>query len=203
MTTTDIIKAYPYVQFSDDENITAWFDAFNTYAQVYLDWFNNTPLAIYTNDSISGEFLDWVANGIYGCYRVPIAYGRSHDIGALNTYTPNEITLNTQKVKAATTTQTMTDDIFRRVITWNFYKGDGLQFTIPWIKRRVSRFLYGIDGFSDTYGVSVSIEAKTVTIAITVSSSMDFYAKALQSVIDDGIVNWPIGYSVNVTITEN
>ncbi|WMJ65680.1 hypothetical protein RBI80_00330 [Klebsiella variicola] len=31
-------------------------------------------------------------------------------------------------------------------MTWNFYKGDGFYFSIPWIKRRILRFLLGVNG---------------------------------------------------------
>jgi hypothetical protein len=43
---------------------------------------------------------------------------------------------------------TTTDDIYRRVLTWHFYKGDGNYFSMPFLKRRVWRFLYGQDGKS-------------------------------------------------------
>ncbi|MGA3767720.1 hypothetical protein ACPBXC_29065, partial [Escherichia coli] len=38
------------------------------------------------------------------------------------------------------------DDLFKRIMTWNFYKGDGFYFSIPWIKRRILRFLLGVNG---------------------------------------------------------
>ena len=195
MPTPDIIRAYPYVQFSDDENICAWFDAFNTYAQQYLDWFNNTPLAIYTNANIKGDLLDWVANGVYGVYRTPIAYGNSRSIGPLNTYTPNELPFNQGRELSHQTSFTMTDDIFKRVITWNFYKGDGLQMSIPWLKRRVARWM----GLSIP---SVSVSVNTLpgnVISITVTNGDSFSFNALQSVINNNLVNIPFGYTFSLS----
>lgn len=192
MPTPDIIRAYPYVQFSDDENICAWFDAFNTYAQQYLDWFNNTPLAIYTNENIKGDLLDWVANGVYGVYRTPIAYGNSRSIGPLNTYTPNELPFNQGKKLSDNTSYTMTDDIFKRVITWNFYKGDGLQMSIPWLKNRVSRFC---DVPRDQVSITI-LSGRLVVISVSgVSSEILSY---LQSIIELGLVNLPFAYTYTV-----
>ena len=192
MTTTEIIKSYPYVQFADDENITAWFDAYNAYAQQYLDWFNNTPLAVYTRSEISGALLDWVANGVYGCYRTPIAFGNSRSIGPLNTYTPNYIPFNQGKELSDQTSFTMTDDIFKRVITWNFYKGDGVQLSIPWLKKRIARFTDL--NFMD---VSVTVGAdRAVTVKITGASSE--ILSYLQSIMELGLVNLPIGYTFTV-----
>lgn len=192
MTTTDIIKSYPYVQFADDENITAWFDAYNTYAQQYLDWFNNTPLAVYTRSEISGALLDWVANGVYGCYRTPIAFGNSRSIGPLNTYTPNYIPFNQGKELSDVTSFTMTDDIFKRVITWNFYKGDGVQISIPWLKKRIARFT-GLN-FMD---ISVTVGAnKSVMVKVTGADSE--ILSYLQSIMQLSLVNLPIGYTFTV-----
>jgi hypothetical protein len=78
----------------------------------------------------SGPLLDWVANGIYGEYRATLQ-------GAL-----------------------VSDDVFQRCITWDFYKGDGQQFNIRWLKRRLMRFLTGTNGtdpgINQTYNISVT-----------------------------------------------
>lgn len=197
MTTTAIIPSYPYVQFADDVNISAWFAAYNTYAQKYLDWFNDTPLFDYTNSSVTGAFLDWIANGVYGVYRTPIPCGQGRYIGPLNTYTPNEIPLNQQKESSGAASYAMTDDIFRRVITWNFYKGDGLNPSIPWLKRRVARFL-GADvvGHND---ISITISSRTVSIKIINSSNYNSTVISnMKSVISLGYVNLPFNYTFTV-----
>jgi hypothetical protein len=58
---------------------------------------------------------------------------------------------------------TTTDDIFRRIITWHFWKGDGKVFDVRWLKRRVMRFLTGVDGTAGdtdmTYPVSITFGA--------------------------------------------
>lgn len=200
MTTTTIIPSYPYVQFADDVNISAWFSAYNTYAQKYLDWFNSTPLFDYTNTSVTGEFLDWIANGVYGVYRTPIPYGVDRYIGPLNTYTPNYLPLNQRKLADQSATYVMTDDIFRRVITWNFYKGDGLNPSIPWLKRRISRFLGG-DVVEHT-DISVTVTGRTVAIVIENSSNYNStLIKYMENVISLGYVNLPFNYTFTVGTT--
>lgn len=197
MTTQTVIPAYPYVQFADDENISAWFDAYNSCALDYLNWFNNYPLFDYTNTSVTGDFLDWIANGVYGVYRTPIPYGDIRYKGPLNTYTPNDITLNTRVQLSSLSSFVMTDDVFRRVITWNFYKGDGMQFSILWLKKRVMRFLGG--STDDLSNISVSISSHAVTIKIY---NEDVYGSTLvtylESVISNGCVNLPFNYTFSV-----
>lgn len=199
MTTTSIIPIYPYIQFADDENISAWFSAHNEYAQQYLDWFSETPLAVYTNDNISGALLDWVANGVYGVYRIPIASISSRSVGEINTYSPNELPINQGKVYDTSSVTLMTDDVLKRLITWDFYKGDGPQFTIPWIKNRVARFLYGIGGYTNTDNISVKFTAvRTVQIQVVASKSISSLAQQLYNLLLAGIPNFPYGYTVSM-----
>jgi hypothetical protein len=67
------------------------------------------------------------------------------------------------------------DDLYRRILTWHFLKGDGNYFSTEFLKRRVWRFLYGTDGktpdplgpvsIADTQQISVSLGAnRNVTI---------------------------------------
>jgi hypothetical protein len=61
------IPCYVYYEFSDDENIQAFFSAANAMTQQYVSWFNQISLPIYTG--LSGTLLDWIANNLYGYYR--------------------------------------------------------------------------------------------------------------------------------------
>ena len=67
---------------------------------------------------------------------------------------------NAYKIVGPSNVTVTTDDIFKRIITWNFYKGDGKVFNIRWLKRRIMRFLYGTNGsapnIDQTYQVSVT-----------------------------------------------
>lgn len=158
------IPAYPYWQYADDDDIQALFEAYNQAAQYYMDWFNTTPLAVYTNPNVSGFLLDWVAQGLYGMVRPLLGSGFSRRIGAIDTYAINQLAIDATKVISGGTFQTATDDIFKRIMTWNFYKGDGLMFSTTWLKRRVMRFLTGVGGLDgldghgvhETYGISVN-----------------------------------------------
>lgn len=128
-----IIKSYLYVQYNDDPALQAFVNAFNEMAQDYLDTFNHLNLPIYSTAPVEAELLDWVAKGLYGFDRPVLPL------------------------------TTVDDDLFRRVITWHFFKGDGMVFNTTWLKRRIMRFLFGVDGINfnveQTYRVSVIMDA--------------------------------------------
>lgn len=141
-----IIPAYLYEQYSDDAALQAFVQAYNTLAQGYLDWFNSTPLPAYTDSNVSGDLLDWAAQGIYGIQRPVISSIVSRVTGAMNTYAMNSRAMNRRHVSLSGSAQPATDDYYKRVLTWFLYAGDGKQFSISWLRRRVARFLYGVDG---------------------------------------------------------
>lgn len=166
MTLTRTIPSYAYWQYSDDDDIQAFVAAFNEMAQEYVDWFNEIQLPVYTNAGLSGALLDWVIEGIYGLTRPSLPLGHSLQIGALNTYAFNTIAFNDGNLETAGASPgdpnyyAASDDTFRRILTWHFFKGDGKVFDIRWLKRRVMRFLYGTNGVNfnvdQTYQISVT-----------------------------------------------
>ena len=84
----------------------------------------------------TGDLLDWTANGLYGIARPTLGNALA------------------------------TDDVYQRVITWAFYKGDGKAFNIRWLKRRIMRFLAGANGtdpgVNQTYQISVRFGAPNI-----------------------------------------
>ena len=165
------IKSYLYEEYNDDDDLQAFVDAYNAYTQEYLNTFNDIELPIYTNPQISGALLDWVAQGLYGMTRPYLTSGRNRNIGPFNTYVLNGNAFNTQKKVGNQTTVLVNDDIFKRCMTWNFYKGDGKQFNVLWLKRRIMRFLFGANGApfnaDNSYQISVTFGAnQEVTITL-------------------------------------
>ena len=167
---TKIFPAYPYAEYLPDDDIEAFFISYNELAQYYLDWFNQVPLSVYTNSQINGLLLDWIAQGIYNTIRPTLASNQTIDIGSLNTFALNTHPLNYFDRLTPTTFYNTTDDIFKRILTWNFYKGDGFTFNIEWLKRRVLRFLIGANGIDpgmdQTYQISVSFSGTQCNINI-------------------------------------
>ncbi|MHB8914728.1 MAG: hypothetical protein ACYC4K_02825 [Thiobacillus sp.] len=142
-----IAPSYLYAEYSDDSDLQAFVSSYNAIAQGYLDWFNNTPLGVYSSPAITGPLLDWVAGGVYGMERPYLSTISNKNIGgATNTAPTNKIATNQHKTVRSGTAQIVNDDLFKRVITWHTYLGDGRQMSIPWIKRRVARFIYGANG---------------------------------------------------------
>jgi len=155
---TKVIPAVLYQEYNDDDDLQAFFKAFNDLAQEDIDWFVNIGLPIYTG--LSGNLLDFVAAGLYGLYRPALPFGKNANEGPLNTWALNTFTLNTIKKVGNQQYYATTDDVFKRILTWLFFKGDGKVFTVRWLKRRIVRFLEGVDGVSfnvdQTYRVSVT-----------------------------------------------
>lgn len=154
------IKSYLYVEYNDDDDLQGFVDAYNTLAQQYIDWFNSINLPVYTNPNVLGTLLDWVLNNLYGQIRPALSSGRNRNLGPLNTYAPNVLAPNQRKVIGAQNVTATNDDFYKRIATWNFYKGDGKIVNVRWIKRRVMRFLLGVNGTdinpNNTYQVSVT-----------------------------------------------
>lgn len=161
---TKLLPSYAYAQYRDDSDVLAFVKAFNTQAQEYIDLLNSLSLPIYTGAIIAGSLLDWVGTGLYNIVRPTLPAQATTTIrGALNTLALNTTSLNAQQRTVLTSYYVVSDDIYKRIITWNFYKGDGNTFSIRWLKRRVMRFLTGADGVdpgvNSTYQISVTFGA--------------------------------------------
>lgn len=173
-TLTVTIPAYLYREYADDEDLQAFVRAYNDLTQSYVSWFADIGLPVYTGTQIGGQLLDWVAEGLYGMVRPSLSSGRNRDVGPLNTYAYNTLPLNKRKKVGPSNITVTTDDVFKRIMTWNFYKGDGNRFNVRWLKRRVMRFLIGENGsapnIDQTYSVSVTFGDGLVSVRIAVGT---------------------------------
>ena len=196
------IPAYIYTQYQDDDAIWAFFDSFNKMAQEYVDFFNSLNLPVYTG--LPGTLLDWVAQGIYGLSRPSIPVGLLYNIGPYNTWAFNTIPLNMQVQEGTQTFVTLNDDYYKRYLTWHHYRGDGKQLSIPWLKRRVGRWLYGINGTDFDIGnldsISIVSAAGVFTITITSDASTITAAQLLQAAVASSIVELPFQYTFTVVV---
>ena len=158
----NVIPSFLYEEYSDDDDLQAFVDAQNALTQQFLDWFNVVQLPVYTSDQITGLLLDWVGAGLYGFPRPSILTGISRRLGPYGTtwYGQPPIAYGKTKVSALPTSEIVDDDIYKRILTWHFYKADGKYFAIKWLKKRVMRFLIGTDGtapnIDQTYQISVT-----------------------------------------------
>jgi hypothetical protein len=197
--------AYCFQQYADDDNIWAWFTAYNQIAEQYLLWFNTLNLPIYTGGIVSGALLDWVALGIYGMVRPSVTTGSTRSLGAMATLAMSETPMAWRTVTSTETLQSTTDDIFRRMMTWNLYKGDGFVFNVEWLKRRVLRFVNGPNGISpvidNTFSVSVSMSGNVFTVLVTTTYTS--VVTLLNALIQSGACATPFQYSFSVSIPIN
>jgi hypothetical protein len=202
---TENLPAYLYQQYTDapfSEDIQAFFDAYNTFSQLNLDRINGLNLPVYTNPNINGDLLDWVAQGIYGIKRPTIPEGlTSSNLGVYNTIPYDTEPYNQNVTSSATTFYTVNDDYFKRIITWNFYKGDGFFFNITWLKRRIIRFLNGVNGvavpINNTYDVSI-VPFFGVDFQISLPSTEQ--SILLKSAIQAGVLYVPFEFTFTVVL---
>jgi hypothetical protein len=199
---TNTIPMYLYEQYRDDADLRAFVAAHNGLIQQYIDLFNQIELPVYTNPMIQGALLDWVAAGLYGMTRPVLFSGRNNFLGPYNTATLNTLAFNETKRVGASNVTVTNDDIFKRIMTWRLYRGDGKTFNVKWLKRRIVRFLNGPNGtapvIDNTYNVSVSFAAnRTINVVLP---NVEF-ANFLQQAIQSGAVELPFQYSFNVTVS--
>ena len=202
-TLVNVIPSYPYIQYNDDASVQAFVQAFNQMAQQYVNTFNQLNLPIYTSNTIVGPLLDWVATGLYGYPRPGLPTAGITAKGPYNTYAYNSAIAYGGNTLGENQTFTATsDDIYKRCLTWAFYKGDGKQFNIPWLKRRIVRFLTGANGtapdIDSTYNISITFTgayAATITIATTTISTI------LKAGVVSGALQLPFQIDWTVTLT--
>jgi hypothetical protein len=154
------IPSYLYQEYSDDDDLQAFVASYNALAQEYVNWFAAANLGDYTSEIVVGALLDWVAEGLYGMARPTLASGRAQYLGPFDTARFNALQFNGQKRIGSANYQVTSDDVFKRILTWHVYKGDGKVFDVRWLKRRVMRFLIGANGtapnIDETYQISVT-----------------------------------------------
>lgn len=198
-----VIPAYPYTQYNDDPNIVAFFSAYNELAQGYLDYLNALNLPCWTSPSITGGLLDWIALGIYG-ERRPLLQLSEDAIarGAYNTIDYNAIPYAGLKNYAPGSTAYVADDYFKRILTWNFYKDDGSHFCIDWLKRRLARFIHGVNGIDpplqNTFDISVTVNNGEFSIVLPdYDDGISFF---LKDAIEQSLVKLPFIYRYSVSV---
>jgi hypothetical protein len=199
---TTILPSYLYQQYQKldtTQYLQAFFDAYNITAQQYLDQTNNLNLPIYTK--MNAPLLDWVANSLYGMQRPSLSNTSTFSpLGAYDTVPYDSLPYNKNVLNNPTSFYTITDDYFQRMITWNFYKEDGFQYTTSWLKRRIARFLYGVNGtdipdIADLYNISVTYPTAN---GITITIPNLPISPILKSSIQYGVLNVPYQYTYNV-----
>lgn len=177
------LLAYLYQQYSDDNDLQGFVLAYNIYVQLFINWFNTINLPIYT--ALSGALLDWVAQGLYGIIRPTLFSDVPQAIGPLATTELATIALAMLELENNISNVAVTsDDIFKRIITWHFYKGDGKNISTSWIRARITRFMFGVNG-ADFQGPfpTLSIQWTENQLSITIVSdwSTCTYSGALMS----------------------
>jgi hypothetical protein len=181
--------------------LQAFFTAYNNESQTRLNATNNLNLPIYTEQN--APLLDWTAYGIYGVIRPSLGSPTKFSpLGVYDTVPYNTLAYSQDVETSPSNYYLVNDDIFKRILTWNFYKGDGFQYNTQWLKRRVKRFLLGVNGIDfpidNTYNISVAYSSgNTVTITVPNYAVTPIFESALQS----GVLNLPFEYNYVINIS--
>ena len=196
--TPPTLHAYPYLQYQDDPNIVAFFDAYNSISDQYLRTINTLGLPNYL--LLTAPLLDWVGLSLYGTPRESVPVGGGRRIGPFNTFDYNTNEMNVERSLNSGNFYTLSDQAYIAVIQWNNFKGDGFQFTKRWLKRRVMRFLGGYLFPDESYQVSVTITGRAVTITLAAGIAPLTLAPILQAAIASGLLLLPFQYTFTVVI---
>lgn len=193
--------SYLYQQYRDDPHLRALVAVQNEYQQAILDQLNALNLPVYTGGLVAGELLDWVLQGVYGVFRPTFGFVNTAEAGSpYNTDPYDSVVYNGDSFTATFSFQVATDDQYRRVATWNLYKGDGYQFGGRWLKRRVARFLIGPNGtdpgIDQTYLIGVVFGADN-EITINCDSSL-LGIDVLTQAVAGGFLLLPFEYTYTV-----
>lgn len=196
---TTTLNSYPYVQYSDDENVSAFFTAYNSASLSNLSYVNGLNLPNFLSQT--GTLLNYTVQGIYGISRQDLPFGGPRPFGPFNTFELNQEELNEFKFISNSNSYAVSDLVFQRITQWCIYKGDGFQFTPKWLKRRVIRFLSGELYPDNTYQVSVTYPTLQSILIIINSGeySLDL-APILAAGIEAGVLLLPLEYTVTVEI---
>lgn len=196
----NIIPSYLYQEYADDENLQAFVASHNALAQGYLDWFNDTPLGVYVAPSIGGPLLDWIGAGIYDMPRPVLSSGYSRLLSGYNTGVIDEGVYNEGTLQqVSTASMQTTDDLYKRILTWNLYRGDGQVFCLQWLKNRIARFINGANG-TDCAVLEFQPEIDVAGSVFTVSYLSSTAFSALQLAYANGVLAFPFQYTMTFIV---
>lgn len=169
---TEIVPSYLYFQYALDEDLQALVTSYNENAQLVLDWFQwlippyYPPVSgTFILDGKEYNYLDWVIEGIYGYKRPNVSAIELVPIkGPTASHMIAELAIAEFVGQSEDNYVYCPDDIYKRCLTWNLYKADGFTFSTTWLKRRIYRFLYGVDGTDVQIGYTpkVSVDFRDV-----------------------------------------
>ena len=190
-----VIPSYLYQEYSDDDNLQAFVNSFNGLANSYLDWFTDNPFAVYTSPGISGPLLDWLATGIYGIPRPVLSNASNQRLAGFGEIYFGELAYGTLNYISTGASNFASDDLYKRTLTWNLYKGDGKNFSMSWLKKRIGRFLLGSNGtdVSPLNGAPSIIVSNGV---FTVSFYSSTIFSNMQALYANGALSFPFMYSM-------
>lgn len=201
----NVIPSYAYQQYADDDNIQAFISAYNQLTQGYLNWFNSTPLALYTSPNVTGQLLDWIGNGIYGIPRPVFSSLTTFFRGtAINNFPIDVMDIDGSIHSESGTAVLANDDFYKRTLTWHAYIGNGRMCNATVLRLRIARFLYGVNGtditLSQAQNVSITVDTGPAGYDIVIPSSANPASTYFQQAFQAGLLAFPFMLAADVSI---
>ncbi|WP_196424728.1 hypothetical protein [Commensalibacter melissae] len=198
---THKLYMYLYLQWKEDDNLDAFVKVHNETTDKYLDEIRKLNIPNYKTKN--GKFLDYVAKNLYGISRKPLLNAQTIVEMGINIDDPNTISPNDAKILSNSFRHEITDIEFRKIIEWNVYREDGFHFTIPWLKRRLSRFLSYSSGDMDMNSISIVAENRKITIRLLNDLQKSPYRELLKGVLLNKTINLPFMFEFELEDIDN
>lgn len=201
-------QSYLYGEYRDDPDLRATRTAYNQEANGIFQWMQQNPVADYRSSAVGSNLLDWVGLGLYNMSRkVLVSSSGGGATGSFGDVVMGHSPFAGGKITAPTSLAlNLSDDQYRRAITWTIYAGDGWVFNTDWLRRRIARFMFVADGYgefqvADLQLISIQwIGLRSANVFITAPAMSSALALILSVGLSTGYLQIPLGYTINITL---
>lgn len=211
------IPSETYFQYRRAGDMVWLFKSFGDFVNAYRGLLSTVSLGDFNNCQISGPLLKYVASCVYGINSNDV-YWKKPKLsinGTIASFRIDLLAIDSSFVFNPPSTKkiVLSDDLLRRILTWKLYRdyqletpanmnivpGHGMdangeyEFTVPWLKRRVARFLCG-DG-SQSIHISVRFGANRTVIISSWGVGDEKSITDLEGLINSPLLGLPTYYS--------
>jgi hypothetical protein len=153
--------------FEKSPDVNAIVDASNAELNTCIENLRNLSVAQY-NDKCC-DWLDWFALGVYGFQRPIIAIDDTvRADGGWGSFGWGTHGWGYGILGNNPSFESVPDDIFIKTLQWHLYRGDGFQFCISWLRRRIQRF-------TGEYVVSIELELWSFAITLPKNRTTNYF----------------------------
>ncbi len=184
---SSIIPSYLYDQYSDDKDLSSFVYAYNQMAQESLSFVDCQIMNSPIYKKLSGNFLTWIGENLYGLKR-PIIKKPGEYYDGMN-YDNKNYDIGSSGLAD--------DDVYIKLLTWFIFKGDGKIFSILNLKRRIARWIFPENEVVDGY-FSISLTREFDARVVIKIPSSNPSSETFQGALFSGALDLPTAYEFDV-----